>query len=71
MILIDETKLTNGTIIQIGFDLGIEGSNPDDWYAGDIKAMDDYIDKVVDELYIDVLQEETPISENEMKISLS
>ena len=51
MILIDETKLTNGTIIQIGFDLGIEGSNPDDWYAGNIEAMDDYVDKVIDELY--------------------
>ena len=38
MILIDENKLTNGTITLIGSDLGIEGFDPDSW----MKDMNEY-----------------------------
>lgn len=46
MILIDETKLTNGTIGMIGQDLGIEGHNVNDWFRN-IESFDEYIDKVI------------------------
>ena len=31
MIQLDEMKLTYGTICMIGYDLGIEGYDPDEW----------------------------------------
>lgn len=51
MILIDETKLTNGTIGMIGYDLGIEGYNVNDWFKN-IKSFDEYTDKVIEILRV-------------------
>ena len=51
MILVDENKLTLQTIAMIGEDLGIEGYDPNKWMV-DIKTYDEYVDKVVDYLYV-------------------
>lgn len=52
MIQLNEMKLTCGTICMIGYDLGIEGYDFDEWMQ-DINKYNEYVNKVIEVLKVE------------------